>query len=148
MRSASAPFEARNHRNGLDGGLRGNRRLVIDDFGTGYSSLSYLQRLPIDTLKVDRSFISKIHEKPDSNRNIVEAIISLAHKLDMTVVAEGIETPEQYAILIDMGCEFGQGYLFSRPIQTSEVARLLGTLTDISNTYPAPPYPLAACLAN
>jgi EAL domain-containing protein (putative c-di-GMP-specific phosphodiesterase class I) len=78
----------------------------------------------------------------------VEAIISLAHKLDMTVVAEGIETPEQYAILIDMGCEFGQGYLFSRPIQTSEVARLLGTLTDISNTYPAPPYPLAACLAN
>jgi diguanylate cyclase (GGDEF)-like protein/PAS domain S-box-containing protein len=123
-------------------------RLVIDDFGTGYSSLSYLQRLPIDTLKVDRSFISKIHEKPDSNRNIVEAIISLAHKLDMTVVAEGIETPEQYAILIDMGCEFGQGYLFSRPIQTSEVARLLGTLTDISNTYPAPPYPLAAGLAN
>ncbi|MGE5258937.1 MAG: putative bifunctional diguanylate cyclase/phosphodiesterase [Hyphomicrobiales bacterium] len=123
-------------------------RLVIDDFGTGYSSLSYLQRLPIDTLKVDRSFISKIHEKPDSNRNIVEAIISLAHKLDMTVVAEGIETPEQYAILIDMGCEFGQGYLFSRPIQTSEVARLLGTLMNISNTYPAPPYPLAACLSN
>lgn len=123
-------------------------RLVIDDFGTGYSSLSYLQRLPIDTLKVDRSFISKIHEKPDGNRNIVEAIISLAHKLDMTVVAEGIETPEQYAILIDMGCEFGQGYLFSPPILKSEVGRLLGTLTDFSNNYPVPPYPMAPCLSN
>ena len=123
-------------------------RLVIDDFGTGYSSLSYLQRLPIDTLKVDRSFISKIHEKPDSNRNIVEAIISLAHKLDMTVVAEGIETPEQYAILIDMGCELGQGYLFSRPIQKAEVVRLLGTLTDFSHNYPLPSYSMATCLQN
>jgi diguanylate cyclase (GGDEF)-like protein/PAS domain S-box-containing protein len=123
-------------------------RLVIDDFGTGYSSLSYLQRLPIDTLKVDRSFISKIHEKPGSNRNIVEAIISLAHKLDMTVVAEGIETPEQYAILIDMGCEFGQGYLFSRPILTSDVAHMLGQLTDFSSKYPELSYPLTACLSN
>jgi diguanylate cyclase (GGDEF)-like protein/PAS domain S-box-containing protein len=123
-------------------------RLVIDDFGTGYSSLSYLQRLPIDTLKVDRSFISKIHEKPDSNRNIVEAIISLAHKLDMTVVAEGIETPEQYAILIDMGCEFGQGYLFSRPIMTSDVVHMLGRLTDFSSKYPELSYPLTACLSN
>jgi diguanylate cyclase (GGDEF)-like protein/PAS domain S-box-containing protein len=123
-------------------------RLVIDDFGTGYSSLSYLQRLPIDTLKVDRSFISKIHEEPDSNRNIVEAIISLAHKLDMSVVAEGIETPEQYAILIDMGCEFGQGYLFSPPIVTTEVGQLLGKLNDFSKKYSVLTYPLTTWLSN
>jgi diguanylate cyclase (GGDEF)-like protein len=123
-------------------------RLVIDDFGTGYSSLSYLQRLPIDTLKVDRSFISKIHEKPDSNRNIAEAIVSLAHKLDMSVVAEGIETPEQYAILIDMGCDFGQGYLFSPPILKSEVVRLLRSLSEISTHPSVPSYSPTTCLAN
>ncbi len=100
-------------------------RLMIDDFGTGYSSLSYLQRLPIDTLKIDRSFISKIHESPESNRNIVEAIVSLAHKLDMHVVAEGIETPEQHAILLGIQCEFGQGYLFSRPMPKMDVDALV-----------------------
>jgi diguanylate cyclase (GGDEF)-like protein/PAS domain S-box-containing protein len=123
-------------------------RLVIDDFGTGYSSLSYLQRLPIDTLKVDRSFISKIHEKPDSNRNIVEAIISLAHKLNMTVVAEGIETPEQYAILLDMKCDLGQGYLFSRPIPSSDVGRLVAQVKTFSDEHTSFPYPLTSCLSN
>jgi len=123
-------------------------RLVIDDFGTGYSSLSYLQRLPIDTLKVDRSFISKIHEKPDSNRNIVEAIISLAHKLNMTVVAEGIETPEQHAILLDMKCELGQGYLFSRPVPSPEAARLISQADAFSGGHMSVPQPLANCLSN
>jgi diguanylate cyclase (GGDEF)-like protein/PAS domain S-box-containing protein len=123
-------------------------RLVIDDFGTGYSSLSYLQRLPIDTLKVDRSFVSRIHEKPDSNRNIVEAIISLAHKLNMTVVAEGIETPEQYAILLDMKCELGQGYLFSRPVPSSEVGRLISQIKAFSDERTSLPYPLTNCLSN
>jgi len=101
-------------------------RLVIDDFGTGYSSLSYLQRLPVDALKIDRSFISKIAEKPDSNRNIVEAIVSLAHKLNMTVVAEGVETPEQHAILLDMECDFGQGFLFSPPVPKAQAGTLVG----------------------
>jgi diguanylate cyclase (GGDEF)-like protein/PAS domain S-box-containing protein len=123
-------------------------RLVIDDFGTGYSSLSYLQRLPVDTLKVDRSFISKLHEKPESNRNIVEAIISLAHKLNMTVVAEGIETPEQFAILLDMKCEFGQGYLFSRPVPASEVVQLLSQIKTFSDENGPLPYPLTSCLSN
>ena len=123
-------------------------RIVIDDFGTGYSSLSYLQRLPIDTIKVDRSFVSKIHEQPESNRNIVEAIISLAHKLDMTVVAEGIETPEQYAFLLDMKCELGQGYLFSRPMPKSEVDALLTRTLDFAAEYPQSPYPLTTCLSN
>jgi len=96
-------------------------QIVIDDFGTGYSSLSYLQRLPIDTLKIDQSFVSRIQNTPDGNRNIVEAIISLAHRLDMIVVAEGVENIEQHTILLNMNCQFGQGYLFSKPIPKQEV---------------------------
>jgi PAS domain S-box-containing protein len=118
-------------------------RLMIDDFGTGYSSLSYLQRLPIDTLKIDRSFISKIQENPESNRNIVEAIVSLAHKLDMHVVAEGIETPEQHAILLDMQCEFGQGFLFSRPMPKPDVDALVHRMVSFSPAEHGRPYPLA-----
>ncbi len=123
-------------------------RLMIDDFGTGYSSLSYLQRLPIDTLKIDRSFISKIHESPESNRNIVEAIVSLAHKLDMHVVAEGIETPEQHAILLGMQCEFGQGYLFSRPMPKPDVDALVSRMVSFSPSERALPYSLTTCLSN
>jgi diguanylate cyclase (GGDEF)-like protein len=123
-------------------------RLVIDDFGTGYSSLSYLQRLPIDTLKVDRSFIAKIHEKPDSNRSIVEAIVSLAHKLGITVVAEGIETPEQHAILLDMGCELGQGYLFSTPVSKPDVDAMLVRMAEPQGGNCERPLPTVSCLSN
>jgi diguanylate cyclase (GGDEF)-like protein len=123
-------------------------RLVIDDFGTGYSSLSYLQRLPIDTLKIDRGFISKILEKQEDNRNIVEAIVSLAHKLGMTVVAEGIETPEQYAVLLEMACEFGQGYLFSPPIPKIQADQLVGQLACYARENGSAPYSLTTYLAN
>jgi diguanylate cyclase (GGDEF)-like protein/PAS domain S-box-containing protein len=123
-------------------------QLVIDDFGTGYSSLSYLQRLPIDTLKVDRSFVSQIHGQPDGNRNIVEAIISLAHRLNMVVVAEGVETPLQYAILMDMQCEYGQGYLFSHPLTKEEVDQLIERILQFSRNHPDRPYSLTDCLAN
>jgi len=123
-------------------------RLMIDDFGTGYSSLSYLQRLPIDTLKIDRSFISKIQDNPESNRNIVEAIVSLAHKLDMHVVAEGIETPEQHAILLGMQCEFGQGFLFSRPMPKPDVDALVGRMVSFSPSEHGRPYSLTTCLSN
>jgi diguanylate cyclase (GGDEF)-like protein len=123
-------------------------RLVIDDFGTGYSSLSYLQRLPIDTLKIDRSFISKIIDQPENNRNIVEAIVSLAHKLGMTVVAEGIETPDQYAILLDMACELGQGYLFSPPVPKSQADQLVQQLARYAGESGCVPYPLTTWLAN
>ena len=123
-------------------------RLMIDDFGTGYSSLSYLQRLPIDTLKIDRSFISKIQESPESNRNIVEAIVSLAHKLDMHVVAEGIETPEQHAILLGMQCEFGQGFLFSRPMPKPDVDALVSRMVSFSPSERGRPYSLTTCLSN
>jgi diguanylate cyclase (GGDEF)-like protein/PAS domain S-box-containing protein len=122
-------------------------KLVIDDFGTGYSSLSYLQRLPIDTLKVDRSFVSQITSLKEDNRNIVEAIISLAHRLKMLVVAEGVETPEQYAILRSLRCEYGQGYLFSRPIPKREVDQLIGSIADFGRTFPNRPYALTNCLS-
>ena len=96
-------------------------QLAIDDFGTGYSSLSYLDRLPIDTLKIDRSFIANMSE---DNSAIVRAIVALAHHMRLDVVAEGIETAEQRAQLIEFGCKHGQGNLFSKPVD-SEVAGML-----------------------
>jgi diguanylate cyclase (GGDEF)-like protein len=89
--------------------------LCIDDFGTGYSSLSYLLRFPADTLKVDRSFVNALG-KSRRNEDIVGAIVSLARSLDMEVVAEGVETVEQRGMLQALGCRYGQGYLFSRPL--------------------------------
>ncbi len=122
--------------------------LVIDDFGTGYSSLSYLQRLPIDTLKVDRSFVSRIKTEPDGNRNIVEAIISLAHRLNMVVVAEGVETEEQLAILMDMNCQFGQGYLFSSPLSKPKIDELIESIHKFSKENPNGNFSLPAMLSN
>jgi diguanylate cyclase (GGDEF)-like protein/PAS domain S-box-containing protein len=89
--------------------------LCIDDFGTGYSSLSYLLRFPADTLKIDRSFVNALG-KGGRNEDIVGAIVSLAKSLDMDVVAEGVETVEQRDILRALGCAYGQGYLFARPL--------------------------------
>jgi len=123
-------------------------KLVIDDFGTGYSSLSYLQRLPIDTLKVDRSFVSRITSEPDGNRNIVEAIISLAHRLEMVVVAEGVETEEQFAILREMNCQFGQGYLFSKPLNKSNADQLIENIIKLSKENPDANFSLPAMLSN
>ncbi len=90
-------------------------QLSIDDFGTGYSSLHYLHRFPFDNLKIDRSFISRIGPSGE-NLEIVRAIITLAHSLGMDVVAEGIETPAQASYLRNLGCEHGQGYFFSKPL--------------------------------
>jgi diguanylate cyclase (GGDEF)-like protein len=122
--------------------------LVIDDFGTGYSSLSYLQRLPIDTLKVDRSFVSRIQSEPDGNRNIVEAIISLAHRLKMIVVAEGVETEEQFAILLEMNCQYGQGYLFSKPLSKSKIDKLIHRIRQLAQENPGAEFSLPAMLSN
>lgn len=100
-----------------------NIDLYIDDFGTGYSSLSYLHRFPISILKVDRSFVFEITKK--ENYEIVRTIITLAHNLDMKVVAEGIETSEQLKLLMQLGCDFGQGNLFSPPVKSHEIAKML-----------------------
>ncbi len=99
-------------------------RLAIDDFGTGYSSLAYLQRLPLDILKVDRSFIQNITTNHD-DRLISQAIIELAHTLHFEVLAEGIETPDQLALLKDMACDYYQGYYCSKPLPADEFKRLL-----------------------
>jgi len=97
--------------------------LSIDDFGTGYSSLSYLHRFPVTTLKIDRSFIGRMGEG-DENAEIVSTIMTLASNLGMEVVAEGVETEEQLAQLRALNCEYGQGYLFSKPVP-AETAREL-----------------------
>jgi EAL domain-containing protein (putative c-di-GMP-specific phosphodiesterase class I) len=98
-------------------------QLHIDDFGTGYSSLSYLHRFPIDQLKIDRSFISRMGAKDDS-LEIVRAIVTLAHTLELNVTAEGVETVEQLSQLREMECEYGQGYFFAKPL-TQETAKEL-----------------------
>ena len=99
-------------------------QLSIDDFGTGYSSLSYLHRFPIDTLKVDRSFVSTMEDGTE-NGEIVRTIIALAKALGMDVVAEGIETIHQLHQLRILGCEYGQGYLFSRPVPHDEAEKIV-----------------------
>ncbi|GAB4243418.1 MAG: hypothetical protein Kow00121_68710 [Elainellaceae cyanobacterium] len=99
-------------------------RLCIDDFGTGYSSLSYLHSFPFHVLKVDRSFVSRMGDDLES-LEIVRAIIVLAHALKMEVIAEGIETVQQLEYLQSLGCEYGQGYLFSRPLPPSEIAAFI-----------------------
>ena len=99
-------------------------RCSIDDFGTGYSGLAYLARLPLDSLKIDRSFVSRIGTA-DSQEAIVDAVIALAHSLRLNVVAEGVETVEQASYLRSRGCDQIQGYLFSRPVPAEDVARLL-----------------------
>jgi EAL domain-containing protein (putative c-di-GMP-specific phosphodiesterase class I) len=98
--------------------------IYVDDFGTGYSSLSYLARLPISALKIDRSFISNMTTSTHDH-SIVSTIISLAHSLNLSVVAEGVETEQQFAMLKAFGCDEVQGYLFSRPVPAGELAALL-----------------------
>ncbi|HEY0098479.1 MAG TPA: EAL domain-containing protein, partial [Pyrinomonadaceae bacterium] len=99
-------------------------QLSIDDFGTGYSSLSYLHRFPIDTLKVDRSFVMRMVDN-NENIEIVRTILMLAQNLGMDVVAEGVETKEQLALLRKLGCENGQGYFFSRPVSVGGAEKII-----------------------
>ncbi|WP_392478878.1 EAL domain-containing protein [Nostoc sp. C110] len=101
-------------------------QISIDDFGTGYSSLNYLHRLPADNLKIDRSFVSQM-QQGNRNYQVVSTIIALSNQLGLAVVAEGIETPQQLQWLQELGCEFGQGYLFSKPLSHQTVEALLTT---------------------
>lgn len=102
-------------------------RLSIDDFGTGYSNLSYLHRFPIDTLKVDQSFVRRMNseESNDQYTQIVQTVIMLGHNLKLDVIAEGIETVEQMKIIQSLGCEYGQGYFFAKPLPSQELTALL-----------------------
>ncbi|HSK71724.1 MAG TPA: EAL domain-containing protein, partial [Pyrinomonadaceae bacterium] len=111
-------------------------QLSIDDFGTGYSSLSYLHRFPITTLKVDRSFVSTMEEGSE-NGEIVRTIIALAKALKLSVIAEGIESIHQLHQLRVLGCEYGQGYLFSRPVPVSDIEKILSDKLRWSNIIPS-----------
>jgi EAL domain-containing protein (putative c-di-GMP-specific phosphodiesterase class I) len=99
--------------------------LLMDDFGTGYSSLHQLHLLPFNVLKIDRSFVARITEGNDQPLQIVRTIVELARVLGMDVVAEGIETEEQYALLLQLGCKFGQGFLFSRAVPAETISEML-----------------------
>ncbi len=101
-------------------------RVAIDDFGTGYSSLSYLRQLPIDILKVDKSFIDGVQESPEASA-VARAIIRLGRTLSLQTVAEGIEEPTQLDALRKMHCDLGQGYLFAKPLSSAELEELLST---------------------
>ncbi|HUG30968.1 MAG TPA: EAL domain-containing protein [Candidatus Limnocylindria bacterium] len=108
-------------------------RVVLDDFGTGYSSLAYLRQLPLDTIKIDRSFVTDL-DVQDPNLGIVRAVVSLAHGLGITVVAEGIETEEQARRLRDLGCDMGQGFVWAHPADPLQVGGFMfGRLEKDSN---------------
>jgi len=112
-----------------------NIQLAIDDFGTGYSSLAYLKELPLDTLKIDRSFVSGL---PGSHHDaaISQTIIVLAHNLGMSVVAEGVETPEQRQLLLEQGCDSVQGYLISSPLPPAQFAAFLKAVPSHQSSHP------------
>jgi EAL domain-containing protein (putative c-di-GMP-specific phosphodiesterase class I) len=99
-------------------------RVALDDFGNGYSNLSHLRALPIDVLKIDRSFVAELRNSPN-DAVIVDSVISLAHNLRMIVVAEGVESTEQLVHLRTAGCDQVQGYLFSRPVPADEARALI-----------------------
>ena len=103
-------------------------KVALDDFGTGWSSLAALRRYPVDVLKLDRSLIASI-DRDESAAAVTRAVIAMARALGHVVVAEGIERPEQAAALRALGCELGQGYLFSRPVPADEAGALLRSLT-------------------
>ena len=105
--------------------------LSLDDFGTGYSSLMYLCKFPFDHLKIDRSFIQNI-DLEASGKALLKGIIDISHTLDLTAVAEGVETPEELYILLDYGCDILQGYLFSKPLPAAEFAQLLRQGTSLA----------------
>jgi PAS domain S-box-containing protein len=115
-----------------------NCRLALDDFGTGYSSLQHLHTLPFDELKVDRSFVSSMTEKRES-RKIVAAVVGLGHSLELLTVAEGVETQEQANMLLWLGCDLGQGWLYGKPVPAAELPAVIDDLrTKTTVTVPVP----------
>ena len=111
--------------------------IAIDDFGTGYSGLSYLKRFPIDTVKIDQSFVRDLTVDPD-DAAIVTAIVAMAKSLGIGVVAEGIETSEQLESLLRLGCQRGQGYFLARPMPGRDFEKLLAKSAKLSAPQPSP----------
>jgi EAL domain-containing protein (putative c-di-GMP-specific phosphodiesterase class I) len=107
--------------------------IALDDFGTGYSSINYLQRHAIDKLKIDRSFVNLLG-RDESSAAIVRALVDLADALDVGVTAEGVETEEQKALLVAMGCREFQGHLLSLPLEPAQLLRLAGLLPGKDST--------------
>ena len=108
-----------------------NIAISIDDFGTGYSSLNYLKTLPVDILKIDRSFVNECAVK-EEDAKICSTIITLAESLGLSTVAEGVETAEQFEFLLSNGCSEFQGYHFFRPLSADKVTQHLGQLNELS----------------
>jgi EAL domain-containing protein (putative c-di-GMP-specific phosphodiesterase class I) len=111
--------------------------LAIDDFGIGYSSLRYLRRLPLDNLKIEKSFVDGIG-RPDDEPDLLRAIVDLAEIFGLTVIAEGIERPEQRERLLELGCEVGQGHLLSEAVPSAEADALLFRVGLLGGPSPAP----------
>ena len=99
-------------------------RLSLDDFGTGYSSLSYLSRFPIDTLKIDQSFVQQM-DTDEASAAIIDTVIAIGRRLGLTVTAEGVETKRQFSLLRERGCQEIQGFLIARPMPAAELESLL-----------------------
>ena len=121
-RCLAGPIRVR--RRQLEGALPPRPARAIDDFGTGYSSLAYLKRLPVQTIKIDRSFVLDMLEN-DSDATIVRSTIDLARNLGLRIVAEGVETQAAWDVLREQGCTLAQGYLISKPVPAEELAELL-----------------------
>ena len=111
--------------------------LALDDFGTGYSSMSYLRRLPVDILKVDRSFVIDLCTDPAAQA-VATAIVAMARSLNLRTVAEGVETREQLALLCELGCDELQGYYFSKPVGPESLVALLNEALPLGSQ-PTPP---------
>ncbi len=107
----------------------------LDDFGTGYSSLNYLHRFPIHALKIDQSFVRRINRRDDGNGEIAATVVNLARSLNLSVIAEGVETEEQYEFLKDLNCDYAQGFLFSRPVPSGEISDLLKTSNKLEYAF-------------
>jgi EAL domain-containing protein (putative c-di-GMP-specific phosphodiesterase class I) len=99
-------------------------QLAVDDFGTGYSSLNYLQQLPVDILKIDRTFVAGL-DRGEKNMAIITTLIEMGKRMHLVVVAEGVETAEQLAVLRNLDCDIAQGFYMARPVSADEIAELL-----------------------
>jgi EAL domain-containing protein (putative c-di-GMP-specific phosphodiesterase class I) len=110
-------------------------RIAIDDFGTGYSSLSYLANFPVQTVKVDRSFVRQI-DSGEGTALLAGAIVAMAHRLGMEVVAEGVETLDQHSHLLDLGCELLQGFRFSKPVPFEQLAEVMARVEGMARLDP------------